>query len=185
MKKYNIILVSFIFLFSMIITAYANDQYNPRFVDNGNGTVTDTTTGLMWMKSTPNPLLKPAVDWLTAQNMIEQMDFAGYTDWRMPTIEEWKTIIDTKNYFPALANPNPFQNVITHFSYWSSSDYNLGLGHDCDFEGCAMHSYVVQLYYGNIDNQRKDTKAFVWPVRTIRKMVEADAVIKPEKKDSL
>ncbi|MBM7037085.1 Lcl C-terminal domain-containing protein [Vibrio ulleungensis] len=56
----------------------------PRYLDNGDGTVTDLNTGLMWQK---------AHDY-TGRNMaetvehVEEMTLAGHTDWRVPTIKE-------------------------------------------------------------------------------------------------
>ncbi|ORT51034.1 hypothetical protein ST37_06535 [Vibrio sp. qd031] len=56
----------------------------PRYLDNGDGTVTDLNTGLMWQK---------AHDY-TRRNMaetvehVEEMTLAGNTDWRVPTIKE-------------------------------------------------------------------------------------------------
>jgi hypothetical protein len=154
----------------MIIAPDSNAQSNARFVDNGDGTVTDTASGLMWIKSTPSPLFKHAVTWFEAKKECENMEYAGYNDWRLPTIKEWKTIIDTKYQFPALIEPNPFQNVIVKFAYWSSSEYDHGMNYECDSNGCAPRSYIVQLYFGSINNQRKDVRAFVWPVRSIKKM---------------
>ena len=47
-----------------------------RFVDNGNGTVTDRSTGLMWQKSTDSG----AIDWEQAIYYCEDLDHAGYSD---------------------------------------------------------------------------------------------------------
>ena len=63
-----------------------------RFVDNGDGTVTDTQTGLMWARSSsPGDL-----NWEDAETYSKNpaMDslYLKYDDWRMPTIEELKTL---------------------------------------------------------------------------------------------
>jgi hypothetical protein len=65
-----------------------------RFVDNEDGTVTDTQTGLMWAKtSSPGD-----VTWYDAQIYcnIPAMDslYLKYDDWRMPTVEEVRTLYD-------------------------------------------------------------------------------------------
>jgi hypothetical protein len=57
-----------------------------RFVENGDGTVTDTETGLMWQRD-PAP---ERMTWPEAQRYIQQLNesrFAGYADWRLPENE--------------------------------------------------------------------------------------------------
>ncbi|MGD8315580.1 MAG: DUF1566 domain-containing protein [Syntrophobacterales bacterium] len=62
------------------------------FVDNGDGTVTDRATGLMWQKKgSPKPLtLKRAAYYIGSLN---DKQFMGYSDWRMPTVEELASLI--------------------------------------------------------------------------------------------
>ena len=66
---------------------FAND-----FVDNGDGTVVDRATGLMWQRDgSPKPLtLKRAEYYISNLNNTQ---FMGYSDWRMPTIEELASLI--------------------------------------------------------------------------------------------
>ena len=175
MKRYAIISIFFVCLFSMVVTG-SNAQPIPRFVDNDDGTVTDTANGLMWLKTTPSPILKHAVTWFEAKKECEELAFAGYNDWRLPTIKEWKTIIDNKYQSPALIEPNPFQNVIVQLAYWSASEYAIGADNECGPGECALHSYVVQLYYGQVKIQSKVTRAFVWPVRSIKKLVKTTVI---------
>ena len=68
-----------------------------RFVDNGDGTITDTQTGLMWKQTdTMNDLKK----WVNYQDSVDyvrelrEQKFAGYEDWRLPTQVEMQTIYD-------------------------------------------------------------------------------------------
>ncbi|HOU52481.1 MAG TPA: DUF1566 domain-containing protein [Myxococcota bacterium] len=59
--------------------------------DNCNGTLTDTHTGLTWQKGyTSNSDLTTARE---SCNLLNQEQFAGYTDWRLPTIDELRTLI--------------------------------------------------------------------------------------------
>lgn len=60
------------------------------FVDNGDGTVTDRATGLMWMK---NDSGRP-VNWEKALEYAENLEYAGYNDWRLPNVKELQSIVD-------------------------------------------------------------------------------------------
>jgi serine/threonine-protein kinase len=66
-----------------------------RFIDNGDGTVTDTDTGLMWQMGTA----PERMTWPEAQLYIEQLnqtDFAGHSDWHLPNNEELRTLMLSK-----------------------------------------------------------------------------------------
>lgn len=60
-----------------------------RFHDNGDGTVTDEVTGLMWQKET-NPRTGPKA----ADAACRKMTLAGYNDWRLPNIKELNTLLN-------------------------------------------------------------------------------------------
>jgi hypothetical protein len=69
-----------------------NGLFDNDFVDNGDGTVTDRATGLMWqMDGSPKPLtLKRATYYI---GRLNDKRFMGYSDWRMPTVEELASLI--------------------------------------------------------------------------------------------
>lgn len=69
-----------------------NGSFDNDFVDNGDGTVTDRATGLMWQKDgSPKPLtLKRSTYYISSLN---DKRFMGYSDWRMPTVEELASLI--------------------------------------------------------------------------------------------
>lgn len=73
-----------------------------RFIDNGDGTIKDTLTNLMWMKNDSYQELKLFIGFDTAQKHsakkyvqdINKKAFAGHSDWRIPTKEEAYTLYD-------------------------------------------------------------------------------------------
>ncbi|MBR4725980.1 MAG: DUF1566 domain-containing protein [Lachnospiraceae bacterium] len=85
-----------------------------RFTDNGDGTVTDAATGLMWQKDT-NKRMGPK----DAESFIASMDLAGYTDWRLPNIKELNTILnldETKDNWFFSVFPIPENEKMLHYS---------------------------------------------------------------------
>ena len=69
------------------------------FVDNGDGTVTDRSTGLMWMQDDSGSLgaghgADGRLDWQQALEWAENLTYAGYSDWRLPNAKELHSIVD-------------------------------------------------------------------------------------------
>ncbi len=115
-----------------------------RLVDNGNETLTDSMTGLMWEKKTTavgsgENLRDPrdvdntytweyaTGDWIDKLNgrlvaNANDGSFAGYTDWRVPTLAELNSIVDTS--VPTRINPMFGANAPA--PYWSASRRELG-----------------------------------------------------------
>ena len=81
----------------------------PAYVDNGDGTVTDLVTGLMWQQSpdTDGDGEIDAADKLTYDEAVayptslNARRFAGFTDWRLPTIKELFSLIDFSGVDPS------------------------------------------------------------------------------------
>lgn len=141
---------------------------NPRFTDNGNGTVTDNLTTLMWTKDanlieTRNPdfdkdyATNGRVKWQHALDYVAKLNaevYLGYTDWRLPNRKELRSLINYSNYNPALQIDHPFTNLSS--DYWSSStDYFFG-----------NRAWVVGMWNGYINSPGKDgIDLYGWPVR--------------------
>lgn len=123
----------------------------PRFTDHGDGTVTDNLTGLMWTK---NANIWGAVDWNTAVNNCEGYSLPGYSDWRLPNLRELQSLIDYKNYNPALPSGHPFTNVPL-WSCWSATTY----------ADVTTSAWTVYLVGGHTGSDAKTSTFFVWPVR--------------------
>lgn len=66
------------------------DYGRNQFHDNGDGTVSDLATGLMWMKADAGD----ALDWNQAQEFANGLKLAGHSDWRLPTAKELHSIVD-------------------------------------------------------------------------------------------
>ena len=68
-----------------------NPEYgNNKFVDNGDGTVTDLATGLMWQKADSGR----GMDWESALKYAQDLSLAGHGDWRLPDAKELQSIVD-------------------------------------------------------------------------------------------
>lgn len=137
-----------------------------RFVDNGDGTVTDRATRLMWVKNGWRSEFRSALTWREAIDRAGRLKLAGYQDWRLPTLEEWNSLLDPDRQFPALVEPNPFTNMISHMPYWSRTEYAYGGDFTCNTV-CPVEAYSVMLYSGSIIHQSKQDRAFVMMVRSI------------------
>ncbi|KJU83017.1 protein containing DUF1566, partial [Candidatus Magnetobacterium bavaricum] len=61
----------------------------PSYKNNGDGTITDLKTGLMWQKT---PGTKKT--WTEASNGAATLNLGGYTDWRLPSIKELYSLIE-------------------------------------------------------------------------------------------
>jgi hypothetical protein len=64
------------------------------FEDSFDGTVTDKATGLMWMKVDSGKLKAGKMNWQRALEWAENLEYAGYSDWRLPNAKELQSIVD-------------------------------------------------------------------------------------------
>jgi hypothetical protein len=124
----------------------------PRFTDNGDGTMTDNLTGLMWTKSA-NEMYGT---WQQALDYANSLNLAGYTEWRLPNIYELESLVNANAANMAnWLNAQGFTNVKAHY-YWSSTSYAYYL----DF------AWFVHMLEGNVYYCVKSYGDFyAWPVR--------------------
>ncbi len=85
-----------------------------KYVINGDGTITDISTGLMWQQETAGSLR-----WTEALSHCENLILAGYDDWRLPNRNELQSLIDYNTCSPVI-DTAVFPDTILH-SYWSST----------------------------------------------------------------
>ena len=105
------------------------DTFTPSndFTDNGNGTVTHKKTGLMWQRCSvgqtwTNSICSGSALRMPYNSAITQAStLAGYGDWRVPTLNELRTILEYKNHSPTISN-SLFPNTDFDFWYWSTTN---------------------------------------------------------------
>lgn len=111
------------------VTSTAPDS---RFTDNGDGTVTDSATRLMWkqcvegLSTTTTPCDTGTISSYLWQAALQQVDtingsggFAGYTDWRVPSQRELQSLVERACYGPAI-NETYFPAVVAGWTLSSS-----------------------------------------------------------------
>ncbi len=104
-------------------------------VRNSNGTVSCSETKLMWQDDKNAKTIKK--DWESAKKYCKNLKFAGYSDWRLPSIKELFSIVNHSAYSPAINSA--FKNTTLLHYYWSTTSYayytslvwnvNFGNGH--------------------------------------------------------
>lgn len=129
----------------------------PRFTDNGDDTVTDNNTKLMWSK---NANLSGTMDWQEAGSYCAGLTHADHSDWRLPSLSELKSLIDKNQYDPALPPGNPFMNVQS-FYYWSRTTWEPRP----DF-AWVVHMAGGHVEYGYVSVGTKNYYYCVWAVRS-------------------
>jgi len=99
---------------------YTNNP--PSYTDNGNGTVTDNVTGLMWQQY----VTQDRFTWYQATSLCSDLSLAGYTDWRLPAIKELMGIIHADRYLPPVDTTYflpAIYNTWINGVWWSSTPY--------------------------------------------------------------
>lgn len=131
----------------------------PRFTDNGNGTVTDKLTGLVWLKDASCMGAKTWDEALAAANGLAHGQY-GLTDeskpldWRLPNVRELESLIDYGKQNPALPEAHPFTGVLSSW-YWSSTTYR----------NITFQKFTVDFLAGGLISYSSGNSAFVWCVR--------------------
>ena len=146
-----------------------------RYVDCGNGTVTDTVTGLIWLKQAD---CLGYANWVSAHQAAAALksgdcggtlnDGSSPGDWRLPTQAEWNAMkAPWTGCVPSLTNdvgnacfstgPSSFEGVGTVTPYWSSTTYVSTSN--------AWSAYATLLLNGLIAGHDKGQPDRVWPVR--------------------
>lgn len=105
-RRFLIVLTLFLLVGAVISEA--------RFIDDGDGMVTDTKTGLMWQQTTAPYLL----NWDNAIAYCSRLRLSGYSDWRLPDRHELMSLVDA-SYTPTI-HPDFFPDTAADW-YWTST----------------------------------------------------------------
>jgi hypothetical protein len=140
---------------------------SPRFSDNGNDTVTDNLTGLMWTKNADSPgpsVCLPAnlSNWHVALDYVACLNsnnYLGHNDWRLPNRKEIRSLIDYSRNTSALPRLPPFTGVRSGFwdFYWSSTTNSQQIS----------EAWIIYMANGAMTRGSKtpNSSYWVWPVR--------------------
>jgi len=131
------------------------------YTDNGNGTVTDNNTGLIWQKEDDENLY----NWYQAsgtyhatynsssQNVCGSLNLGGHLDWRLPTKKELMSIVDYGLPYRTI-NTTYFPNAHASY-YWSSTNY----------ASQSIYAWDVFFDYGSVSFWYKSNSMYVRCVR--------------------
>ena len=153
----------------------------PTFVDNGDGTISDTRANLMWKKDDSFKEFGYGINWFEAQDYCEILNekkFAGYDDWRLPSGEEAKSAFSftqsntdkdgAETHISELFEPGGGHNTWTYeekpdyeqyaqkFSFITGND--MWEHKDNEYSHCRVTREVVQDDWE--PEWRKETKTF-------------------------
>jgi len=140
-----------------------------RYIIHENGTVTDTKTKLMWQRcsvgqSGENCELNEAtrLNWSqalqSADSSVDSGDFAGYSDWRLPNINELSSIVEYACHTPAI-NTDVFPRTPPNNTdfYWSSTPVKKK----------PAESHALYMKQGFISRNSRESEIFVRLVRSV------------------
>lgn len=141
------------------------------YTDNSDGTITDNITGLMWEKLSDDSSIHDKDDqytWASAFTtkiaMLNGTSFAGYTDWRLPNINELQTLT---NYALTPTIDAPFDAGCTGgCSVTTCSCTKLGFyWSSTTFLPTKSHAWGVAFNLGGLDHVLKTGTDSVRAVR--------------------
>lgn len=118
-----------------------------RFVDNGDGTVTDSQTLLMWTKDAN---LFGKLSWDDAMSMCGSFNISGKSGWRLPSRDELKT------QYSAIQGGQPFTGIQQAYTEPSSSYFWSGTATGADY------AWGVSMSDGGGNDAKKEHPLSVW-----------------------
>jgi len=122
------------------------------FIDNGDGTVTDNATGLMWQQADDGT----SRDWENSLSYAENLSLAGNNDWRLPNAKELHSILDYTRSPQTSASPainpifsvtkitDPDGNPEQYPYFWTSTSH---------LDGANPYSSAVYIAFGEAQGE--------------------------------
>ncbi len=123
----------------------------PSYTDNGDGTVTDNNTGLMWQQA-------PPADKMTydqAKAYVESLELGGYTDWRLPTIKESFSLANLDGHLNV-------KNLSKAVPYIDTKYFGFTYDQGRPYTGSCWTSTVCKMPAGNDYEKMEKNYGFNW-----------------------
>ncbi len=151
-----------------------NLELQERFIDNGDGTITDLETKLMWKQTDSFQDTSKWVNWYRAMEYLQELGiekFASYDDWRMPNLEEAETLYDENHVIRDMDRMDIF----------ISSAFSPGGGFTTWTSNELPHATAAIFYYryGHANSNHKEdiTKDSVRAVRDVEKREKEKGIL--------
>ena len=140
----------FVLFVSAITVLFCKNTIAGNLTDNGNGTVTDNVTGLVWQQEDTDT----KYTWEEAMTCCEDtLTLAGYSDWRLPSREELVSIVDYDTFNPSIDSTTfPNTNISYHWSSATSANN-------------TSYAWIVNFYNGYVTYTNKSYNNYVRCVR--------------------
>ncbi len=166
---------------SRFVRCVSGDEYGINdFVDNGDGTVTDNATGLIWSQDDNGE----ALYWEEALAYAEDATIAGYDDWRLPSAKELQSIADyTATEIPVLDTSvfnltevtttvydgdEVIDTQVNYPFYWTNTSNPLEADGD-DVDGGTIYAWLLLLAI-----------MWIWPATICMARVQSFLISKTE-----
>jgi hypothetical protein len=137
---------------------WVDHKPNPRFAiydpgtptQEGDDLVLDKKTGFIWVRNAH--LEGKRLMWEDAINYCKDLALGNLKGWRLPTLKELKSLVDSSESNPALSKGHPF--IIVKYGYWTGTTH----------EELSDDAYHVDFGPGVVFGFPKIHKFYVWPV---------------------
>jgi len=123
----------------------------------------DNVTGLVWEMKTDDSGIHDkdnTYTWANAQSMfiatLNQQNFGGYSDWRLPTVKELTFLANSSILYPGPTIDAAWFPSTQSSNYWSSTTY----------ASSTDHAWLVHFPYGHVGNYSKTLSYYVRAVRS-------------------